>query len=145
MVACSHGASLLVFNSRPRDYNSLYSHEIASWTLEEKFQIIRCLSKETPPCDNKGSLMKTNTERMSLTRKYFQPRETLSFPLHKLYTKALNIQWHSYACINQKGPTYSVWNFFKISRGRLDFYGQGKLHFFLFALRNVALFCGFES
>ena len=39
MVACSHGASLLVFNSIPRDYNSLYSHEIASLTLEEKFQI----------------------------------------------------------------------------------------------------------
>ena len=109
-------------------------------------QIIRCLSKETPPCDKKGSLMKTNTERMSLTRKYCQPRETLSFPLHKLYTKALNIQWHSYACINQKGPTYSVWNFFKISRGWVYFYGQGKLYFvFLFALRNVALFCGFES
>ena len=53
-------------------------------------QIIQCLSKETPPCDNNGSLMKTNTERMSLTRKYCQPRETLSFPLHKLFTKALN-------------------------------------------------------
>ena len=64
-------------------------------------QIIRCLSKETPPCDNKGSLMKTNTEWMSLTRKYCQPRETLSFPLHKLYTKALTHGRQAYAILKK--------------------------------------------